>query len=120
MDAASNKAIAEKWFEAFNEHDLEKLLNLYHPQARHFSPKLKIRKPETDGLVIGKAAMSEWWEDAFNRLPSLSYHPQSFTADNEQVFMEYVRKVDGEEDMRVAEVLQIEAGLIIASRVYHG
>jgi hypothetical protein len=34
--------------------------------------------------------------------------------------MEYVRKVDGEEDMLVAEVLEINDGKILASRVYHG
>jgi hypothetical protein len=34
--------------------------------------------------------------------------------------MEYVRQVEGEEDMLVAEVLEIEAGKIIFSRVYHG
>ena len=34
--------------------------------------------------------------------------------------MEYVRKVADEKDMLVAEILEIENGYIIASRVYHG
>jgi hypothetical protein len=34
--------------------------------------------------------------------------------------MEYTRHVDGEEDLRVGEVLVIREGLIVASRVYHG
>jgi hypothetical protein len=34
--------------------------------------------------------------------------------------MEYIRKVKGEEDMLIAEVLEIQNGLIVASRVYHG
>jgi hypothetical protein len=34
--------------------------------------------------------------------------------------MEYIRKVPNEDDMLVAEVLEIENGKIIASRVYHG
>jgi hypothetical protein len=34
--------------------------------------------------------------------------------------MEYVRQVDSEEDMLVAEVLEIDAGKIVFSRVYHG
>ncbi len=120
MNSQLNKEIAVKWLEAFNKHDLEKLLNLYHPDARHFSPKLKLRKPESKGLVIGRAAMSDWWKDAFDRLPTLSYHPETITSDKERVFMEYVRKVEGEEDMLIAEVLEIHSGLIIASRVYHG
>lgn len=31
-----NKQIATQWFEAFNEHDLEKLLSLYDENAEHF------------------------------------------------------------------------------------
>jgi hypothetical protein len=34
--------------------------------------------------------------------------------------MEYIRMVKEEEDMLVAEVLDVKAGKIIASRVYHG
>ena len=115
-----NKEIAIKWFEAFNEHDLEKLLALYHNDAEHFSPKLKIRLPETQGLIKGKDALRSWWQDAFDRLPSLNYEVNKLTADDEQVFMEYIRHVKGEEDLRVGEILEIKNGLIIFSRVYHG
>jgi ketosteroid isomerase-like protein len=120
MSAQNNKQIATKWFEAFNEHDLEKLLSLYDDNAQHFSPKLKVRKPETQGLIKGKAALREWWQDAFDRLPSLQYEVIKLTADEEQVFMEYIRHVEGEEDLSVGEVLQISNGLIVFSRVYHG
>ena len=33
---------------------------------------------------------------------------------------EYTRQVEGEEDLRVGEVLEVKDGRIIASRVYHG
>ena len=118
--AQQNKQIAIHWFEAFNEHYLEKLLALYHHDAEHFSPKLKIRLPETQGLIKGKAALRSWWQDAFDRLPSLKYEVNKLTADDEQVFMEYIRHVEGEEDLKVGEVLEINNGLIIFSRVYHG
>jgi ketosteroid isomerase-like protein len=116
----TNEQIARAWFSAFNTHDLEKLLALYADDAGHFSPKLKARKPETQGYVKGKAALREWWKDAFERLPSLNYRPTSITSDDKRVFMEYVRTVEGEENMNVAEVLEVENGLIVASRVYHG
>lgn len=120
MKSDDLKAIALQWFDAFNKHDLEALLVLYHADARHFSPKLKIRKPETNGWINGKIALREWWKDAFERLPDLHYSLNVLTADNEQVFMEYVRKVSGEPDMLVAEVLEVKEGLIVVSRVYHG
>lgn len=34
--------------------------------------------------------------------------------------MEYTRVVPGESDMAIAEVLEVEDGKIVASRVYHG
>lgn len=115
-----NLSVAHAWFEAFNAHNLEKLLSLYDDEAAHFSPKLKIRHPETNGLVTGKDALRNWWADAFDRLPTLHYKVTSLTSNADRVFMEYIRNVSGEADMLVAEVLEIKEGKIIASRVYHG
>jgi hypothetical protein len=112
--------IAIAWMEAFNAKDLVKLLALYDDNAEHYSPKLKIHKPESNGLIMGKAAMREWWRDAFERLPTLFYKVNSLTANDQRVFMEYVREAEGEDDMLIAEVLQINDGKIVASRVYHG
>lgn len=120
MTPESLQSIAFRWFEAFNNKQLEKLLSLYQDDAEHFSPKLKIRQPETNGLVVGVEAMRIWWQDAFDRLPTLQYELTSLTANSDRVFMEYVRKVEGEADMLVAEVLEVKEGKIIKSRVYHG
>ena len=64
--------------------------------------------------------MRDWWQDAFERLPSLNYKVTSLTANGDRVFMEYLRTVDGEDEMLIAEVLDIKENKIIASRVYHG
>jgi limonene-1,2-epoxide hydrolase len=115
-----NETIAKKWFEAFNSHNLDDLLYLYDEAATHFSPKLKVRKPETKGLIKGKSELRIWWKDAFERLPTLHYKMTSLTSNNNRVFMEYVRQVEEEEDVLVAEVLEIDDGKIVFSRVYHG
>ena len=115
-----NKKIALNWIKAFNDHDLSVLLSLYDEDAIHFSPKLKIRIPETNGWVKGKPSLKTWWEGAFERLPSLHYQLENLIIDETKVLMEYLRKVDGEDDMMIAEILEIENGLIIRSRVYHG
>ncbi|GBL35724.1 hypothetical protein EMGBS15_13190 [Filimonas sp.] len=113
------KQIAVRWVDAFNAHDLDALLSLYDDEAQHYSPKLKIHKPDTMGLIKGKAALHDWWQDAFSRLPLLHYQIIRLMSDEEQVFMEYIRQVPGEEELRVGEVLVIQHGKIIASRVYH-
>jgi SnoaL-like domain len=102
-----------------NQEKTNELLALYDDNAKHYSPKLKIRQPETEGWIIGKAALRAWWQDAFDRLPTLHYKLTALTANNKSVFMEYTRQVSGEQDMLVAEVLEIEER-IVCSRVYHG
>lgn len=120
MSPEKNLSIAHAWFEAFNSHNLEKLLSLYDDDAMHFSPKLKIKHPETNGYVTGKEGLRNWWQEAFDTIPSLHYKVTSLTSNHDRVFMEYIRMVTGENDILVAEVLEIKENKIIASRVYHG
>ena len=112
--------LAERWLDRFEARDLDGLLALYADDATHTSPKIRARHPETGGLLRGTTAMRAWWQDAFDRLPSMRYEPTSLTANHDRVFMEYIRHVDGEPDLPVAEVLDVKDGLIVASRVFHG
>jgi heme-degrading monooxygenase HmoA/ketosteroid isomerase-like protein len=112
--------IAQRWLSCFEHRDLDGLLALYSDDATHTSPKIRVRHPETGGLLRGKAAMRAWWQDSFDRLPSMRYEATALTANRECVFMEYVRKVDGEPDMPVAEALDVRDGKIVACRVFHG
>jgi ketosteroid isomerase-like protein len=111
--------IANAWFAAFNAKDIERLLDLYDDQAEHYSPKLKVRQPETQGLIKGKKALRTWWQDAFERLLTLHYEVVRLTPHEDRIFMEYIRHVAGEEDLYVGEMLEVRNGLIIASVVFH-
>ncbi len=115
-----NLDIARRWLDAFNAHDVERLVALYAEDATHVSPKIRVLHPQTGGKLVGRAALSRWWADAIARLPGLRYEPTLLTADDERVFMEYWRHAPNEPPMPVAEVLEIRAGKISASRVYHG
>ena len=119
MNSTELGQIAERWIAAFNQHDLEGLLALYNEEAEHYSPKLKLLRPETMGYIKGKQALRLWWRDAFDRLPSLHYRLLQLTPYENRIFMEYVREVVGEEGLQVGELLVVENNLIIASRVYH-
>jgi len=115
-----NLQIAMFWIAAFNEKKLDQLIALYDNDAQHFSPKLKQKHPETNGLIIGKNALKNWWLEAFETLPTLHYKVTSLTANSDRIFMEYTRQVENEDDLAIAEVLHIKDGKIVASRVYHG
>src|SRR6476646_2009027 len=114
------REVANRWLDCFARRDLDGLLALYADDATHTSPKIRARHPETGGLLRGKAAMRVWWQDAFDRLPSMRYECTAITADARRAVMEYVRHVDGEPAYPVAEVLELDAGVIVASRVFHG
>ena len=117
---SDTRPIAERWLARFEARDLDGLLALYADDATHTSPKIRERHPETGGKLLGKAAMRTWWADSFVRLPTMRYLPTQITAGPDSVLLEYVRHVDGEADLPIAEVFDVRDGYIVASRVFHG
>ena len=112
--------LARRWLTCFETKNIDDLVALYAEDARHTSPKLQTLQPESGGFIVGREALRKWWMEAFKRLPHLRYVEQTLTADGSRVFLEYLRVVPGEPDIPVAEVLEVDGGLIRASRVYHG
>jgi limonene-1,2-epoxide hydrolase len=120
MASDTSLSIGRAWMRAFNAHDVDALVALYAEHGTHTSPKIRALHPDTGGKLVGHAALRAWWSDSITRIPSLRYEATAFTASPERVFVEYVRHADGAEPMPVAEVFDVEDGLIVASRVYHG
>lgn len=117
---AALRAIAERWLDCFARKDLDGLLALYADDAVHSSPKIRALHPDTGGVLRGKPALRAWWADAYARLPGLRYVATALTAEHDRVVMEYTRQLPGDADMPIAEVLEVEGGVIVRSRVFHG
>jgi len=109
--------IATNWFAAFNKQNIDDLLSLYDDNAEHFSPRLLKNHPDTKGLIKGKSAMRDWWQGAFDKMPTLRYHPIEIREENDIVFLEYKRTVDGEDNQIIKEYLQVKGGKIVFSKV---
>jgi len=109
--------IAKEWIDSFKEHDIEKLLALYHDNAKHYSPRVEETDPSSKGWLRGKDQLRAWWQGSFDDLTSLYYELKDLTVGTTKVFMEYIRKVSDQPDMYVMEYFKIEEGLIIESRV---
>lgn len=120
MAATDNTAIAQRWIEAFNAHDVAGLVALYDDACRHTSPKIRALYPDTGGEIVGKAALTQWWTDSMQRIAGLRYEPTAIIANEYSVVLEYVRHADGAAPMPVAETFDVENGRIVRSRVYHG
>ena len=61
--------------------------------------------------------MRDWWQGAFDKMPTLRYHPIEIREEKDIVFLEYKRKVDGEAEQIVKEYLQVKDGRIVFSKV---
>jgi hypothetical protein len=116
----SNTEIANLWFEAFNTRNINLLLSLYDDNAQHFSPKLLIALPHTQGFIKGKVAMHVWWQQAFDTIPGLHYQMITLITNPSHIFFEYIRQANDAADLRVGELLEVSEGLIVSSRVFHG
>jgi predicted SnoaL-like aldol condensation-catalyzing enzyme len=96
------------------------MVALYADDAIHTSPKLRSAQPATEGRLVGKTVMKQWWLDAFNRLPGIRYDVINMIADDHIAVIEYIRHRPGEATIRVAEVFEVLEGKIVRSHVYHG
>ena len=119
-DVTELTTLARRWLACFDTHDVDTLVSLYAPDARHYSPKLRVARPETGGCIEGRSALRDWWSDAFRRLPALRYEETRIAEGDEHVVLEYLRHVPGEPSLLVAEVFVVKQGMIVESRVYHG
>ena len=106
--------------DAFNAGDVPRLVSLYAEDCTHTSPKIRALHPETGGKLVGRVALGAWCADALKRLPGLRYEKTAMTASDDRVFLEYVRHAPDGPPMPIAEVFDVRAGKIYASRVYHG
>ena len=115
-----NLTLAHAWIDAFNAYDVDALVALYAEDATHTSPRIRALHPETGGLLRGREALATWWREANKRLPGLRYELFTITANDERVFVEYVRHAPEGAPSPVAEVFDVRDGRIVASRVYPG
>jgi ketosteroid isomerase-like protein len=118
--AHPNESVALAWLDAFNAGDVPGLVALYADDCTHTSPKIRAMHPETGGKLVGRAALTEWWEGALRRLPGLRYEKTALTANDDRAVLEYLRHAPDGPPSPIAEVFEVRDGLIVASRVFHG
>ena len=117
-EAIATAPLAERWLAAWNAHDIERILALYAPDARHTSKRVRLLGGSDDTLH-GRDAIAAYFRRGLEHYPSLHFEPMSVSNGPCTVVIEYHRSgVDAEEP--TVELLEVNAdGLILHSRVYH-
>jgi len=67
------KAFAIEWVEAWNAHDVERVLSHYEEDFEISSPIIKLLVGEPKGLLKGKAAVRAYWTKALKMIPTLHF-----------------------------------------------
>ncbi|MBY8821187.1 nuclear transport factor 2 family protein [Sphingomonas colocasiae] len=73
MAPADAKAFAQDWIEAFNAHDLERILRHYAPDVELVSPIYRSFTDRRADTVYGIAALRDYFGAALRRYPQLRF-----------------------------------------------
>jgi ketosteroid isomerase-like protein len=64
---------ANDWVEAWNSHDIERILSHYSDDFTIETPMATKLFPESKGLVIGKKKVKKYWLIGLERIPNLKF-----------------------------------------------
>lgn len=64
---------AQDWVEAWNAHDLDRVLAHFTPDAVFVSPKAVAVTGDPSGRVVGAQAMRAYWTEGLRRSPNLRF-----------------------------------------------
>jgi len=111
--------LAGRWLAAWNAHDVDRIIALYAPHARHTSERVRAVLGSADNCVVGRAAIADYFRRGLARRPALRFEPVSVSTGPRTLAIEY-RAVDLDPPQSVIEMLELDtAGLIEHARVYH-
>jgi hypothetical protein len=65
---------AQDWVEAWNSHDLARILAHYDDDVILTSPRAKEIIGTSDGMVHGKAALSDYFRAGLTKMPDLTFN----------------------------------------------
>ena len=85
---------AEEWIEAWNSHDLERVLSHYSDDFEMSSPRIPIIVGNESGVLRGKDAIGAYWRRALELTPQLQFELISIFVGADSVVL-YYRSVRG-------------------------
>ncbi|MBW8743937.1 MAG: nuclear transport factor 2 family protein [Sphingomonas sp.] len=74
------RPFAERWLAAWNAHDLDAVLALFHDDVVFTSPLAMKVVPESAGVIRGKPALRAYWSAALAQVPDLHFELTSLFA----------------------------------------
>jgi len=115
MDLDDAYRFAGDWVDAWNAHDLDRVIALFADDVVFRSP-VAARLLGNDGTVRGAAALRAYWAEALRRRPDLHFEVRAVYAGVDTVVIRFQHHT-GQES---CEVLTFDGGKVIAGEGTHG
>ncbi len=115
MDEKFTKSFANEWVNAWNAHDIERVLSHYADDFEICSPIIAQLLGEPSGTLRGKSAVGAYWRKALQLLPDLRFELISVLIGVRSVTLYY----KGARDRLSAEVFDFNASGQIIKAVAH-
>lgn len=113
---ATLAALGRTWVEAWNAHDLERVLALYEEAAVMTSDRIPLLGFDASGTVRGKESLRAYWGKALGLIPNLHFTLIDLFVSPDSVVVFY----ENERGKRICEYLRVnDAGLIVQGSANH-
>jgi len=108
MDYPFAKQFTEEWLDAWNSHDLERILSHFTDDVVFTSPvALKVLE-SSDGIIRGKAELRHYWGIGLARIPELHFELEAMYLGVETLVINYRNQTGA----LVNEVLTFDGPLV--------
>jgi len=115
MDNEFAKHFAEEWIDAWNSHDLDRVLAHYADDFEMNSPYVVQIAGEPSGRLQGKAAVGAYWTKALAMIPDLHFELISTLVGVNSITLYY----KGARDRSAAEVFHFGQGGKVVEAIAH-
>ena len=111
------ETLGRDWLDAWNAHDLDRILALYAEDCVMVSPNIAGLGVGLSGVVHGKVALRAYWRGALQRQPDLRFDLLDVFVSPDSIVIRY-RNHHGRE---ICEFLRFDpTGLILQGAAHHG
>lgn len=115
IDASFAHRFAKKWVEAWNAHDLDRILAHYADDFEMASPFIVERMHEPSGRLGGKEAVRRYWAKALAAQPPLRFELEGIFVGVDSIVIAY-RRASGQ---KAAEAFFFDAAGKVLRAVAH-
>jgi ketosteroid isomerase-like protein len=107
---------AHEWIEAWNGHDLDRILSHYTDDFELRSPRIVELMGEASGTLVGKQAIRPYWAKALTQSPPLKFELHTILCGVDGIVLYYKNS----RGRLAAERFEFaESGLVVRSSVHY-